>query len=155
MILQWDCMELTQSYRITAVVNGTSIPYSGTSTGNRLTAIEECNQVLATTPYLSMVHAWIVSPVMTPVEPWVSVGPHVPAPDSVLRRCRVCDGPMVGIAFEVALRNMQQNVCGETCRATELKQHFACCEQAVPIACGCAYAFDCTKHGQTHVGSHD
>lgn len=31
----------------------------------------------------------------------------------------------------------------------------ACCPEAVPIKCVCAYAYDCEFHGQTHIGSHD
>ncbi len=31
----------------------------------------------------------------------------------------------------------------------------ACCGDAAPIACVCAYAYECRRHGHTHVGTHD
>lgn len=32
---------------------------------------------------------------------------------------------------------------------------YACCRQAVPIPCVCAFAFTCPEHGDKHIGSHD
>lgn len=32
---------------------------------------------------------------------------------------------------------------------------YACCPQAVPIPCVCAFAFTCPEHGDRHIGSHD
>lgn len=31
----------------------------------------------------------------------------------------------------------------------------ACCDDAIAIACVCAYAYSCPHHGQTHIGTHD
>ena len=148
-------MENQHNYRIVAVIHGKTIDYHGTETGTRAEAIAMCNQVMASTPYRSVVHAWIVSPVMVPAEPWVTVGPHMPSDNSPLLTCRVCESRMSGVPLEIALNNLQQGVCSDACRSTEQKRHFACCDLATPKACVCAYAFECAVHGETHVGTHD
>ena len=44
----------------------------------------------------------------------------------------------------------------ERARALETRDKpGACCKLAVPIPCVCAYAYKCSEHGETHVGTHD
>lgn len=145
---------MTHEFKVQVYERSRTIDY-GTHTGTREEAIAMCNSILPSTSYRSVVHAWIISPIMTPVEPWVTVGPHMPAKESPLMRCRVCAGELSEEMLNLALSDLQAKVCGQSCREKELKQHFACCERAVPKECGCAYAFDCQTHGETHVGSHD
>jgi hypothetical protein len=147
-------MSETYKFRISVIDRGRTIDY-GVHVGTRAEAIAMCEGIQPSTSYKSVVQAWIESPVMTPVEPWVVLGPHMPPPESPLMSCRVCSGAMSGPMLDLALRDLAQGVCGPECREKELKQHFACCEKATPKACGCAYAFKCEEHGETHVGSHD
>jgi hypothetical protein len=70
-------------------------------------------------------------------------------------RCRVCNQKVDDQKFWWAVRQAQPQLCSSECLATETKQRYACCMEATPSPCVCAYSFDCQTHGQTHVGTHD
>lgn len=73
--------------------------------------------------------------------------------------CRVCGKPLfVGLA-RWRLSRYETGTCagvrGRRCAQKELVMRHGCCEKARPVACVCAYAFECPEHGRRHVGTHD
>jgi hypothetical protein len=72
-----------------------------------------------------------------------------------LMYCRVCNRPLSDEQKKLAKHWLQEMCCSLACQQDEIKQRYACCSKAVPMACVCAYAFECVEHGQRHIGSHD
>lgn len=69
--------------------------------------------------------------------------------------CRICGKPVNDTTLAYAYWKLESPVCSTECLQAETLKRYACCEQAVPTPCVCAYSFKCPVHGERHVGTHD
>lgn len=73
----------------------------------------------------------------------------------IYNHCKICNKRLDRYTRKLAKRLYQQMFCSDECMQSYLIKRFGCCEEAKIASCVCMYAFDCTKHGKTHIGSHE
>jgi len=69
--------------------------------------------------------------------------------------CRVCGKELDDTTLAFAYWHLERGVCSTDCLQRETLKRYACCDQATPLPCVCAYATTCPIHGDRHVGTHD